>query len=159
MGEQLTTQQRTGLRAVLDRYPEVFDDSPGFTHVIEHKIEVMDQTPIYQRPYRIPESQRDVVERELLNMVQPGIIRYNTESLWSSPLVVVKKQDGYIRLVNNFIDLNKVTVNEPTCMNNVLELVYRVVGAKLVSRRGPIDLRAAYFQVGLHTDSPTGTKR
>jgi len=153
MGEQLTTQQRTGLRAVLDRYPEVFDDRPGFTHVIEHKIEVMDQTPIYQRPYRIPESQRDVVERELLNMVQPGIIRYDTESLWSSPLVVVKKQDGYIRLVNNFIDLNKVTVNEPTFMNNVSELVYRVVGAKLVSHRGPIDLRVAYFQVGLHTDS------
>jgi len=69
-------------------------------------------------------------------MVQPGIIRYDTESLWSSPLVVVKKQDGYIRLVNNFIDLNKVTVNEPTFMNNVSELVYRVVGAKLVSHRG-----------------------
>ena len=104
MGEQLTPEQRTQLCAVLDRYPEVFDDRPGFTHVIEHKIEVMDQTPIYQRPYRIPESQRDVVERELLNMVQPGIIRYDTESLWSSPLVVVKKQDGSSRLVNNFIN-------------------------------------------------------
>ena len=87
VGEQLTPEQRTQLRAVLDRYPKVFDDRPGFTHVIEHKSEVMDQTPIYQRPYRIPESQRDAIERELLNMVQLGIIRYDTESSWSSPLV------------------------------------------------------------------------
>jgi len=39
-------------------------------------------------------------------MLQNGIIKYDPNTNYSSPLVIVKKSDGRIRLVNIFISLN-----------------------------------------------------
>ena len=50
---------------------------------------------------RLIESMRDAVHDELMRMVASGILAYDHESAWNSPLVIVKRNDGGIRLVNN----------------------------------------------------------
>ena len=150
MGEQLTVHQRETINGLLDSYPDVFTETPGCTHLIQHEIKVTDENPSYQQSYRIPEGMRDAVEQELLTMEKNGIIQYDPNAKWNSPLIIIKKPDGRIRLVNNFIRLNAKTINEQYTMSRPEELVNRVAGSKYISR---IDLRSAYWQCLLSPES------
>jgi len=111
---------------------------------------VTDETPTYQPPYRIPESLRDAVYDELMKMLENNVIRYDPDTLWNSPLIIVRKPDGNIRLVNNFIKLNEKTMDEPYQMTRTDELLSRVAGARFLTK---IDLKQAYFQINLTPES------
>ena len=99
---------------------------------------------VWQPAYPIPDALRDKVEQELQNMLDAGIIQYDTETSCNSPLIVVRKPDGRIRLVNNFIELNKRTVVE------CYQMISRVAGAKYVSK---IDFTQYFYQISLERDS------
>jgi len=109
-----------------------------------------DQTPIFDNSYRIPDALRNPVENELKRMLQNGIIKYDPNTNYNSPLVIVKKSDGGIRLVHNFISLNKRTVDDRYQMPNANELLSRVAGGKFITK---IDLASAFFHVELETNS------
>ena len=149
-GEQLTAAQRDAMRHLLAGYPDVFTDEPGKTDLVIHTIKLTDDKPRWQPSYRIPEAMKDAVEDELNRMLQGGIIQIDNGTPWNSPLVIVKKDNGKIRLVNNFIALNRKTIAEQYPMNNANELVLRVAGSQYISR---IDLRSAYWQIKLAPES------
>jgi len=150
IGQQLSAEQRDQMEQLLSRYRGVFSDTPGRTNLTEHVIRVTDETPCYQPAYRIPESMRDAVHDELMKMVDSGILVYENDSAWNSPLIIVKKPDGGIRLVNNFINLNKKTVNEQYMMTNADELLSRVAGARYLTK---LDLTKSFLQIPLSKDS------
>ena len=150
VGQQLTADQRTKLRQVTDDFPGVFADKPGKTHVMQHLIRVTDDLPCYQPSYRIPETLKDAVEAELMTMLEHGIIQWDDQSSHNSPLLVVRKPDGKIRLVNNFISLNNKTITEPYMMTNLTELVSKAAGSLYISR---IDLQKAFYQLSLTPES------
>ena len=150
MGEQLTADQKTELQRVLAEYPDVFSDKPGCTHLIEHKIRLTDDVPCYEAPYRIPESMKDAVEAELMEMLENDIIQYDETTPYCSPLIVVRKCDGGIRLVNNFIKLNSKTIKEQYMMSNLTDLVSRVAGSRFISC---LDIRQAYWEIPMEAES------
>ena len=149
-GDQLTNMQKDRIRELLDRFPDVFTDKPGKTNLTEHVIKVTDEIPVFQAAYPIPEAMRDKVEVELQEMLANDIIQYDYDTKYSSPVVVIKKPNGNLRLCNNFIELNKKTINEQYNMTTSRELLSRVAGAKLISH---IDIRSAYFQIKLSKES------
>jgi len=149
-GEQLSTEQRAAIEGLISKYPQVFTDKIGHTTLIQHKITVSDETPSHQPSYRIPEALRGKVEEELNSMEREGIIKYDPYNSWNSPLIVVRKNDGNIRLVNNFIELNKKTLPESYQMTRPDELLNRVAGAKIITK---IDLKQSYWQCELTPDS------
>ena len=144
IGEQLSAEQQTQLRELLSNYPDVFSDKPGRTDLIQHTIRVTDDIPTYQAPFRIPENLREPVENELKLMLENGIIQYDSETTYNSPLIVVKKPTGGIRLVNDFKKLNAKSVNDQYPMRNASELLSRVAGARFVSR---IDIQKFFWQI------------
>ena len=141
IGQQLTDDQRAAMQQLLESYPDVFTTEPGWTGMIEHDIRLTDERPCYQPPYKIPEALRDDVEAELMTLLDNGIIQYEDYTNWNSPLIIVRKRGGGIRLVNNFISLNKKTVDEQYPMNDPNELLSRVAGGKYLTR---VDLRKAF---------------
>jgi len=164
IGEQLTDKQRRQLTDLVTKYNDVFTNKLGCTNVTQHVIKVTDKTCCYQPADRIPEALRGTVQQKLESMERDGVIIRDPQAMWNSPLVIVKKKDGSIRLCNNFIQLNKRTVPEPYIMTNTLELLNRVAGATYLTR---LDLKKAYFQVKVHPqsqkytsfESPFGTWR
>ena len=150
IGQQLSAEQRSRMEQLLAAYQDVFSDTPGRTDLIEHVITVTDETPCFQPSYRIPEAMRDKVHDELMAMVANGIIEYNDNTAWNSPLIIVKKADGGIRLVNNFINLNRKTVNEQYVMTNAEELLCRVAGGQYLTK---IDLVKSFLQIPLAKES------
>ena len=48
LAQQLTAEQRDRLQQLLERYGDVFSDTPGTTYLMEHEIKVTDQIPCFQ---------------------------------------------------------------------------------------------------------------
>ena len=144
IGGQLTEAQRNRIRQLLSKYSDIFTDAPGTTDLTQHTIRVTDETPCYQPSYKIGDALRDDVYNELMDMERRGIIKYDPQATWNSPLVIVRKEDGGLHLCNNFIQLSKRTAAEPYIMTNTTELLNKVAGAKLITR---LDMRSAYWQV------------
>ena len=58
----------------------------------EHHIKLKPATnPVYIPAYRLPHSQRQVVEQQIKEMLEQGVIE-NSRSPWNSPLSLVPKK-------------------------------------------------------------------
>ena len=56
-------------------------------------------------PYHIPHAYRDVVKKELTEILEAGIITQSS-SAWASPIVLVDKKDGGLRLCVDYRKLD-----------------------------------------------------
>nr|GEV86849.1 LysM domain-containing GPI-anchored protein 2 [Tanacetum cinerariifolium] len=83
------------IQGVLDDYKSLFEVPkelpPQIVH--DHAIPLMPNTlPISIRPYKHPPSQKEAVELMVKELMDSGVIR-DSNSLFSSPVVMVKKKD------------------------------------------------------------------
>ena len=98
-----------------------------------HKIRTLDIIPIRQKPYRIPQTYKKKVMEELEEMEKNEIIK-KSESEWASPMAIVKKKDGGVRLCVDYRRLNAITKFDAYPMPRIEEL-------------STIDLAKGYWQV------------
>ena len=107
-----TTPAVNKLSVLLENYADVFVNGPndplGCTRDTEHVIDTGDSRPIKQRPYRIPVHLQAVVNQQVDDMLERGLIRPST-SPWSSPIVLAPKKDGNYRFCVDFRRVNSVT--------------------------------------------------
>ncbi|XP_060666636.1 phosphatidylinositol 4-phosphate 5-kinase-like [Drosophila nasuta] len=74
---------------------------------VEMKIVVNDETPIYSRPRRFPFTERCIIDDQVEQWLQSGIVEHS-DSQYCSPVVLVKKRDGTPRLCIDYRRLNKI---------------------------------------------------
>ena len=144
-GEQLTETQREQIKELLSHFPSVTRNTPGITHKMIHRIRTTDCVPIRQKPYRIPQAYREEVLKELEEMEKQGIIE-KSESEWASPLVIVTKKDGGVRLCVDYRKLNQETKFDAYPMPRIEELLDEIGKAKFITT---LDLAKGYWQVPL----------
>ncbi|GFR81445.1 Pol polyprotein [Elysia marginata] len=114
-GSQLTPDQRRQLEEITSSYSSIFSDRPGTMSTEEYRIELTSSTPVRQRPYPVPYAMRQTLYDELKKMENLEIIR-KSSSLYSSPVVVVKKKDGSNRVCIDYRRLKKITTFDPQPM-------------------------------------------
>ena len=69
-------------------------DRLSATNAARHTIQLEPGiAPLNTRPYRIPESQKEDVDRQVKQLLENCIIAKN-DSSWNSPLLVVPKKPG-----------------------------------------------------------------
>ena len=76
--------------------------------MVEFSMETGTHDPIAQRPYNTPLSLRESVDKEIDWLLEKGYIRAS-ESHWASPMVTVKKPDGFARICIDFKMINAIT--------------------------------------------------
>lgn len=107
----LTTQQSQKLRELLQRNIGVFakslTDLPG-SNLTPHTIYTKTEVPIRQRCYRHSPEAKKEIDRQVSEMLKAKVVEPST-SMWSSPIVLLKKKYGEIRLCCDFRALNDVT--------------------------------------------------
>ena len=143
LGDDLPEDQRRVLKDLVRRYPDVFTDMPGETDVIQHQIRLTDDTPIRCKPYPLPYAMREELRNEVDTMLEIGVVRPST-SPYTSPIVMVKKKDGFNSLCVDFRKLNKITEVDPEPMTTAEDLFQRLSGKKYLSK---IDLTKGYWQI------------
>lgn len=117
----LPFSQRTDVINLINCYVSLFSDVPSQTHVLQHDIDVGDNDPIKQHPYRVNPEKRQRLQNQVDYMLLHGIAEFSTSS-WSSPCLLAIKSDGTDRFFTDFRKVNNVT--KPDC---ILFLVWRTV--------------------------------
>ncbi|ROL53190.1 hypothetical protein DPX16_21123 [Anabarilius grahami] len=119
----------------------------GFVHKVNVRSDVL---PIQQKLRRLPFAVRDAVSQELKRLESEGIIEKVESSPWVSPVVVIQKKTGGIRLCVDLREPNKAVVIDSHPLPHIEEIFTELRGASMFST---IDLQNAYHQVTLHEDS------
>lgn len=93
--EGLNIEERNSITNLLREFSDIFylkEDKLSHTNVITHKIDLIENAkPLNTKPYRIPMSQREQIDKEIQNLVNQGIIS-PTNSAWNAPLLIVPKK-------------------------------------------------------------------
>ncbi|KAK4391381.1 Transposon Ty3-G Gag-Pol polyprotein [Sesamum angolense] len=117
---------------------------------IEHCIELLlDAIPKKKHPYTYAYGQKTKIERIVKEMLNSGIIR-PSHSSFASPVLLVKKKDGGLRLCVDYRYLNKLTVKNNFPIPIIDELFDELYGAKYFSK---IDLRSGYFRIRMRHEN------
>uniref|UniRef100_A0A914YS03 Uncharacterized protein n=1 Tax=Panagrolaimus superbus TaxID=310955 RepID=A0A914YS03_9BILA len=99
------------LQQLLEKYNMAFavtDDEYGRTSVCEHTIDTGDARPIRQPARPIPLPMKHEVKGLIDSLKNQKAIE-ESSSEWNSPLVLVRKKDGTVRICVDYRKLNDVT--------------------------------------------------
>ena len=95
---------------------------------------------IKQHPRHIPFAHSEESEQQITDMVEKGIIREST-SPWSSPIILVKKNDGEMCFCIHYRKLNSVTVGHAHPLPHVDDILDSLGNVQYFSI---LDLKCAY---------------
>lgn len=89
--------------------------------------------PIAQRMYRIPFTLREKVSQKLDELESQDIIeKVNDQTPWVSPVIVVPKPNGDIRLCVDMREANKAIIRERHPIPTVNEILYNMNGGNVL---------------------------
>ena len=84
----------------------------GLAKDVSHVINLKPGTrPIYVPAYRLPHSQREIVQGQVEDMLKQGVVVENASG-WNSPIFVVPKRDGGLRPVIDYRKINAATEDD-----------------------------------------------
>ena len=94
----------------------------------KHIIKLSENTPIRQNPYRTSYKEREIIQKEVNEMIENGIIEPST-SPWASSVIIIPKPDGSRRFCVDYRKLNKVTVTESWPIPRIEDILDRLSGS------------------------------
>lgn len=137
---------------VQQTYHKILEEYPGITrltsmkltpkHDVEHFIETSGP-PLHCRARPIAPHRYEQVRKEFENMIEQGICR-PSKSPWSSPLHVVPKKNGELRVCGDYRRLNAITIPDRYPIPRVKDFTHQLSDKTIFST---IDLNRAYQQI------------
>ena len=113
----VSDEMRHSLVAVLAGGQDAFavdDNDVGHTTLIQHRIETGNSQPFREMARPVPYARRIFIERELNRLLRLGIIYEANpgECPYASPIVVVAKKDGTLRMCVDYRYLKQMTIKD-----------------------------------------------
>jgi hypothetical protein len=107
---------------------DVFSKSKdlGKANNFKHKIFTKIDEPIFQKQYSIPDMHREYLEKQVQEWLKLGIVQPST-SRYNSPMFLVPKKDGGVRVVQDFRALNANSHDDRYSMKNINKCIGDIV--------------------------------
>ena len=113
---ELIVEQQSEIDKLLEEFADMFDSKPGRTNLIKNQIELLPNTkPIRKAPYRHNPQKADWLHNHLQELKADGRIE-QSDSCFSSPVILVPKSSGDFRMVCDYRGLT-VYVNQLPCFH------------------------------------------
>lgn len=151
---QIYPEWRDRIVKKLNGMPEVFDMNDidfGRTDKVKHHIKLSDQTPFKHRARPIHPNDVEAVRKHLQELLDAGVIR-ESESPFSSLIVLVRKKNGQVRLCIDYRKLNLQTVKDAYALPRMDNTFAALSGSRWFS---VLDLKSGYYQIDVdEADKP-----
>ena len=125
----------------------------GHTSLVTHQINLTNSVPFKERVRRIPPGLYDEVRKHLQEMLESEVIR-ESNSPWSSNVVLVRKKDGSLRFCIDYRRLNNITVKDAYALPRIEETLDALRGSSWFST---LDLKSGYWQVDIEESDKSKT--
>ena len=150
-------EHKERLKALLMKYLDVFgtklSDIKG-TDVYEHPIKMADDTPVYQKPYRMPFAHREELQKQVKELEESGIIEESV-SPYNAPVILVQRDaKSKPRFCLDYRRLNAKCAKDSFPSNSIQEVLDRMSGQTYFST---LDLLRSFHQVKITDDTKAVT--
>jgi hypothetical protein len=135
------------------KYPNVFSDKLGKLNGKQLDLHINENVkPVAQPLRRLPFGLREKVDQKLDELLEKGVIEEVQEgpTEWVSPLVVVPKTEGDIRICVDMRRANEAIIRERHPIPTIEEVLYDMNGATVFSK---LDLKWGFHQVEISEKS------
>ncbi len=152
----LIPEQVKRVKSLLGRYEHLFSGELkplGQTDLVEHGIETGSTGPIRQSPRRIHPKRAKQCSETIKDLEKRGFIE-ESNSPWSSPVVLVKKKDGTIRFCVDYRQLNACTKKDAHPLPKIDESFDSMAGSHYFCS---LDLASGYYQVPMKEEDKAKT--
>ena len=150
---KLTETEKQKLYTLLSDYEDVFHhpgQALGATDVLKHKITLKrGSEPFRSTPYRMSPDNKKEVAKQLKEMLDQGICR-ESNSPYSSPVLLVNKADGTKRFCVDMRRLNDMTIKDSFPLIRIDDALDTLGGSKYFAT---LDLQSGFWQIMLEEDS------
>lgn len=140
------------IEEITNHFQKVFTEAVGCVPNFEVTLQLRENAkPVFYKEREVPYALRDRVEKELNDLEAAGIISKVERSDWGSPLVIIPKADGGVRLCVDYkIGVNKQLVSANYPIRRIDEILNSLKGSKYFCR---LDLYKAYLHLRVSEES------
>lgn len=115
----------------------------GHVSGVAHRIELIDHIPFKEHTRRVSPADFEDLRKHLLDLLASEIIE-ESNSPYASPVVLVRKKNGDLRMVVDYRKLNKLTKRDAIPLPRIEETFTLLSGSKWFS---VLDLKSGYYQL------------
>ncbi|XP_054275642.1 uncharacterized protein K02A2.6-like [Macrosteles quadrilineatus] len=137
---------------ILNEFASIFEEKIGCVPNIQVSLTLRDDTkPVFTKERDVPYALRERVEKELESLEKEGIITPIATSDWRSPLVIIPKPDGGLRLCVDYkcgVNERLVSANFP--IRTVEDVLNSLRNSKYFCK---LDLYKAYLHLAVDKES------
>nr|GEV12055.1 putative mitochondrial protein [Tanacetum cinerariifolium] len=138
--EKLQSEIKQLLEEFNDQVPKCLPSNIRLDHKILLKEGI---TLVNIRPYRYHPTQKDTIKTMVKELLDTRVIR-QSNNLFSSPIVMVKKKDGSRRMCIDYTQLSQQIIKDKFPIPMIEELIDEMNGSRVFSK---LDLRSGYHQI------------
>ena len=136
------------MQHLLHEYNDVFPhDLPNGLppeRAMRHNIDLLQGSkPISKPPYRLSASEASKVESQIADYLQRGFIKPSS-SPWASPILLVKKKDGSMRMCVDYRGLNAITIKNKYPLPSIQEFIDKTKQARYFTK---LDIHWGYNNI------------
>ena len=139
----LPATQREEALAIMAKHQDVLTERPGRISEQEFSLKLLNDKPVYCRPYPLPFAKREVIREEIRALLALGVIE-PAESAYSAPVVLVAKKDVIHRFCVDYRRLNRITEFQVEALPDTDEIFSQVSRTQYFSK---LDLSKGYWQI------------
>jgi len=153
VGQHLSPDHKAEVSKVLHAYRNVFAEPSGINPHLS-PFHIKQKTGVPERPFiryarRLTLEERAAVELTIEKFLAKGWIQ-PSDSEWGAPIMFVRKQDGSLRAVVDYRQLNAQSSSDGVKLPLLSECLQSMAGRKFYSK---LDLADGYFQVPMDIHS------
>jgi len=148
LNPNLKPTELMALQKLLKQYGDCFayNHSDLGTCTLEtFKIDTGSSPPIHCSPYRYSPKEKEIIKTQVAELLEAGIIE-PSNSPWSSPVILVPKKNGKIRMVVDYRKLNHVTKKDVYPLTRIDDFIDSLNNASVFTS---LDLYSGYHQCAI----------
>uniref|UniRef100_A0A8R1IXM4 RNA-directed DNA polymerase n=1 Tax=Caenorhabditis japonica TaxID=281687 RepID=A0A8R1IXM4_CAEJA len=149
---QCKEEERRQLKKLCEDYADVLSRNPydlGSSKTEPVHIYTTSEVPVKSRPYRVPVKYQAELEQHINALIRSERIT-ESNTPWTSPIVLVKKKSGALRVCLDFRRLNDITIPDNFPLPRIDAILEKVGGARYFSS---LDMANGYLQLRLDAES------